>query len=229
MNFIFLRVTLQCKKGSFRQELLPSSVVVAGLNMSQRKSGYDRKEHDLYETPEWVTSCLMPYIVPLILGNDKWEDFILWEPACGSGKMVRALNAELDWRGISIDVWGSDIEPGEDYQTADFLSETPKCQVDRVLGIITNSPYKHAQAFIERALKRAETNKGFVAMLLRVDFDSAKTRSHLFAECPAWSKKIVLTNRIVWFEGGSSPSFNHCWYVWDWQHEGPATIHYAGK
>ena len=41
---------------------------------------------------------------------------------------------------------------------------------------------------------------------------------------PAWAKKLELTKRIVWFEGGRSPSFNHTWFIWDWRHSGPATI-----
>ncbi len=50
--------------------------------MSQRDSGYERKERDLYETPEWVTEALLPHIpYPLEI----------WEPACASGKMVRVL------------------------------------------------------------------------------------------------------------------------------------------
>ena len=65
-------------------------------------------------------------------------------------------------------------------------------------------------------------------MLLRTDFDHAKTRQHLFANCEAFAKKLVLTRRIKWFEdGGSSPSFNHAWFIWDWQHEGPPTMAYS--
>jgi hypothetical protein len=30
--------------------------------MSQRESGYERKERDLYETPEWVTEALLPHL-----------------------------------------------------------------------------------------------------------------------------------------------------------------------
>jgi hypothetical protein len=58
-------------------------------------------------------------------------------------------------------------------------------------------------------------------MLLRVDFDSAKSRRHLFADCPAFAGKIVLTKRIRCIEGSTgSPSFNHAWFVWDRQHRG---------
>jgi hypothetical protein len=41
-------------------------------------------------------------------------------------------------------------------------------------------------------------------MLLRTDYDHAVTRRHLFSDCHAFAKKIVLTKRIVWFDGPNS-------------------------
>jgi hypothetical protein len=65
-------------------------------------------------------------------------------------------------------------------------------------------------------------------MLLRTDFDHAKTRWPLFSDCPAFACKIVLTKRIRWIEGSTgSPSFNHAWFMWDWWHKGPPEIAYA--
>jgi hypothetical protein len=187
--------------------------------MSQRESGYERRERDLYETPEWVTEALLPHLRPLE---------VIWEPACGSGKMVRVLE---QWPSCS-EVWGCDIEPGDGYAYADFLGPTPRVSVDHIHGIITNPPYELATEFVERALQRTEHLGGLVAMLLRTDFDHAKTRSHLFRDCPAFAKKVVLTKRIVWFEPepgskGKSPSFNHAWFIWDWKHEGAPTISYG--
>jgi hypothetical protein len=70
------------------------------------------------------------------------------------------------------------------------------------------------------------------AALLRCDFDSAKGRTHLFRDCPVFAKKITLIKRIIWFvEANGKPkasaSYNHAWFVWDHQHQGPATIAYA--
>lgn len=176
--------------------------------MSQRDSGYERKERDLYETPPWATQALLPHLRSLET---------VWEPACGGGKMSNALSAS------GLDVQISDIAHGND-----FFFE-PAREVD---AIITNPPYEMAQAFIERALRLMERAGGLVAMLLRTDFDHAKSRAHLFRDCPAFAKKIVLMKRIVWFEPepgskGKSPSFNHAWYVWDWRHAGPPSIAYG--
>jgi hypothetical protein len=173
--------------------------------MSQRDSGYERKERDLYETPEWVTICLLPHLP---------QSLVIWEPACGSGKMVNALRSG----GHAVD--GTDIAMGEE---ADFLG----IKGTGAKAIITNPPYEFATEFIEHALHLTKEH-GIVAMLLRTDFDHAKTRRSLFADHPAFAKKVVLTRRIQWFEDSKgSPSFNHAWFVWDWTHSGPPTLAYG--
>jgi hypothetical protein len=107
----------------------------------------------------------------------------------------------------------------------DFLHHAPP--QTGISAIITNPPYALAREFIERALRFDGVR--VVAMLLRTDFDHAATRAHLFAGCPMFAKKVVLTKRIRWFEDSTgSPSFNHCWMIWDRQHRGPPTLAYAG-
>ena len=182
--------------------------------MSQRKSGYERKERDLYHTPEWVTKCLLDHI-PIHVGK-------VWEPAAGDGHMAEVLKERFD-------VWQSDIYPTQNLDAvADFLvSKLP----ESFSAIITNPPYDKALNFIELALRLTEPRNGFVAMLLRSDYDHAKTRRHLFEDCPSFSKKIILRKRIAWVveDNGkpkSSPSFNHCWMIWDHQHKGPPILAY---
>lgn len=182
--------------------------------MSQRESGYERKERDLYETPEWVTEALIPHLPR--------HPVMIWEPAIGSGKMTAVFTKRcLSWGG-------TDIAFGDDFlqeQVGPGFDEAPD-------SIITNPPYELGTEFCEHALKLMEPVGGMVAMLMRTDFDHAKSRTHLFRDCPAFAKKVVLTKRIVWFEPepgskGKSPSFNHAWFIWDWKHEGPPTIGYG--
>jgi hypothetical protein len=174
--------------------------------MSQRDSGYERKERDLYETPAWVTEALLSHLpspdeIPNVL-----------EPACGSGKMVAVL--EL----AGYNVHGDDIETG-----ADFLNFNWEYN-GLWNAIITNPPYELAREFIEKALASTD----HVAMLLRTDFDHAKTRASLFGDCPQFAKKVVLTRRIKWFEDSKgSPSFNHAWFIWDHAHQGAPTLAYG--
>lgn len=181
--------------------------------MSQRDSGYARKERDLYETPEWVTRALIPHLPRATMNG------LMWEPACGSGKMSRVLQSELGG------VVQTDIDSGSDFLSFDRLPPG-------VSDIVTNPPYELATEFVELSLRLTEPDGGTVAMLLRTDFDHAKGRAHLFGCCPAFAKKVVLTKRIVWFEPdpgskGKSPSFNHAWFIWDWQHEGAPTLAYG--
>lgn len=181
--------------------------------MSQRDSGYERKERDLYETPEWVTEALVAAEFSSLAPAH------FWEPAQGGGKIARVLSKIGP-------VTGTDIDTG-----CDFLStrELPHLMCN---AIVTNPPYELATEFCEHALSLVKPKRGFVAMLLRTDFDHAKSRTHLFRDCPAFSNKLVLMKRICWFveDNGkpkASPSFNHAWFIWDWTHEGPPTIGYG--
>ena len=175
--------------------------------MSQRDSGYERIERDAYETPEWVTRALVPNL-PL-----ESRPMRIWEPACGSGKMVRALEA------MGHVVVASDISDG-----ADFFSY--QCRMNDAEAIITNPPYNLATEFIRHALELT-ARSGLVAMLLRTDFDHANSRRELFTVCPFW-KKVVLTRRIKWFEESTgSPSFNHAWFIWNWRYKGPPMLAYG--
>lgn len=175
--------------------------------MSQRASGYERKERDLYETPAWVTECLRPYL-PAVSH--------IWEPACGSGKMARALVS------MGYQVEATDIDMGRDFLEATEVPEP--CR-----AIVTNPPYELATPFIIHAVAMIKPAAGFVAMLLRTDFDHARGRSALFTES-CFAKKVVLTRRIKWFEDSTgSPSFNHAWFIWDWHHKGPPTLAYEPR
>ncbi len=179
--------------------------------MATRNSGYERQPNDFYQTPQWVTDALVPHLPARIKR--------VWEPAAGHGKMVRALERH------GYEVIASDINPrgNRDCESYDFVQETawPGMQVD---AIITNPPFNQAQQFIERAFNWT----GFVAMLLPVNYDCAKSRAHLFADNPNFSKKIVLTRRIVFFDRpGAAPSSNHCWMIWDKTTFAPTILGYG--
>ena len=194
--------------------------------MVQRKSEYERRENDLYETPDWVTNAVMKHLYVDLWNRGKSFPNI-WEPAAGNMKMVRAIQG---WGACHVLASDIDSRGHSDINLFDFLQSS---YYDDLHAIITNPPFgKLGQKFVEHALYCTKFNQGLVAMLLPIDFDSAKTRRHLFADCPAWCKKIVLTKRIVWFEPppgekGKSPASNHAWYIWDWRHEGPPTIAYS--
>jgi hypothetical protein len=175
--------------------------------MSQRHSGYLRRLAEDYPTPDWASLVVIPFLPPgVTLG---------WDPAQGEGAMVLALN-----RAGLPTVWAAGV--------GDFL-EIAQLPSPDINAIITSPPYGHggqlARQFIEHALELVPV----VAMLLRVDFDSGRTRQHLFRNCPAFACKLTLLDRIEWFPGEYRSSTNHAWFVWNEQHRGPPTIAYAGK
>lgn len=175
--------------------------------MSQRSSGYTRQANEFYRTPSWVTEAVIPHL--------PWTGGTVWEPACGDGAMVDVLCQHFS------EVVATDADRGETERFHSFKS------AGKATAIFGNPPYNQAEEFIIHALELMIPCRGMVAFLLRVDYDSAKTRHYLFANHPAWYKKVVLLKRIVWFAGEKSPSFNHAWYIWNWRHQGPPTIAYA--
>lgn len=185
--------------------------------MAQRVSGYPKRERSLYETPEWVTELLLPHIDP--------EVGTIWEPACASGKIVRVLKQAPFGYGVL----GTDLETTYGTTGVNFLNTPCPAGTD---GIITNPPFNRAaEAFIRMSLRHIEEGKiKFVAMLLPVDFDSGKTRRNMFADCPYFSRKLILTRRILWFKNPdpkkNNPSQNHAWFVWNDQQNRGATIKY---
>lgn len=181
--------------------------------MSQAASGYDRIEGDAYFTPAWVTEALFSA-----------ETFhgAIWDTCAGAGNILDVAKAH------GHEVLGIDINPVERVDMtiakADGLS-----MAGTIPNAIINPPYGRsgtlAVSFIMHALARTEAKRGKVAALLRVDFDSAHTRRHLFADHPAFAAKYTLTKRIRWAnlpqvdEYGkktSGPTDNHMWAVWDW-------------
>lgn len=197
--------------------------------MAQRNSGYVRQARDAYMTPHWVTEILIADleregILPVVKRDagypNKRYPLAIWEPAAGTGQMADALA-----RG-GYEVFCTDIQPEPGIGSAhDFTKRELPLLMPEIGAIITNPPYKkkEAEAFVRNALDIMASRQGVVAMLLAVDWDSGKTRRKFFADCPAWRRKIVLLDRIHWFDPEpvakgekkkAGPSANHAWYVW---------------
>jgi hypothetical protein len=178
--------------------------------MSQRNSEYEREPLDTYQTPPWLAGTVADYL--RTSGARK-----LWEPCPppqGDSKLATALKA------LGFDVLTSN---------GDFLDwRKPFPAVD---AICTNPPYGGrgsdlAAKFIRHALT---LDIRVCAFLMRVDFDSGKTRRDVFADCPSFVGKITLLDRIVWFDRpGAAPSENHAWFLWN-KDGGEPIIRYAAR
>jgi hypothetical protein len=176
-------------------------------------SGYARNADDAYWTPEWCTEELLEAV--------KFRGPV-WEPASGKNHIVTILHA-YEYETISTDIKNY----GWQNETIDFLDPSKIHEPGFLYNsIITNPPYKHVEGFIRNALNATQKCKGQVAMLLRNEYDSASSRVDLFNQ-PPFYMKLVLTRRPRWSEQNTaSPRHNFSWFIWDWQHTGPATLRY---
>src|SRR5262245_27192736 len=132
--------------------------------MGKHETGYARVERDNYPTPAWVIDALAEHV--------DLRGRIVWEPACGDGRMSKALEAAGCVRVYSTDIVNGYV--GQD-RVLDFLlgriPDLPRCD-----GGVTNPPFglrgKLAEAFIERGLQLIASGYwGFYALLLPHDFD----------------------------------------------------------
>lgn len=182
--------------------------------MSQRPSGYQRRPDEEYPTPDWVARIIALYLSRQL--RPRGRLLTVWEPAAGHSALSESLNPYFR------------VLP-----TRNNFFDYDQPAHDSVDAIVTNPPYgddkrgKLACNFIRHALSFDMVQA--VAMLLRVDFDSAKTRVDLFRDNRRFAEKIVLLDRIKWFAGPSSPSDNHAWFVWRRGHRGPARLSYVSR
>lgn len=184
--------------------------------MSQKASGYERISGDRYYTPAWCIDALLQ--VESFVG-------IVYDPCAGAGNIIDALRAaDIDALGFDIEPDGPEVGGPIDFTTHD--APMPNA--------ITNPPYgkqgRLAVTFIEKALALTWGSRGKVAMLLRVDFDSANGRRPIFEDHPAFSAKYTLTRRIRWTnlpQTAAGPTENHAWFVWNWARR-PGEARYYG-
>jgi hypothetical protein len=180
---------------------------------AQRSSGYARERDENYPTtPPWLASVIASYLRRAGVTD-------VWEPAAGGGALADALAGH----GFAV------------CSTADdFLKEQAPPTTRAVDAIVTNPPYgnKRQGELACRFIRHALTlNVRVIAMLLRVDFDSGKTRTDLFRDNPRFKGKIVLLDRVEWFprKGKNGPSDNHAWFIWGLHSGADPWIRYAGK
>ena len=95
-----------------------------------------REVDDYYATdPEALKRFLGAIDFPL--------NHFIWEPACGGGHLVEVLK-EQGYNVMATDI----VDRGSAVKTADFLTLKGDWSGD----ILTNPPFKHAEAFVRKAL-----------------------------------------------------------------------------
>lgn len=172
-----------------------------------QRHSYEERGADVYETPAVAVDALLR--VERLPAK-------IWEPACGPGSIVRVL------RAAGHTVFASDLhdygcgKPGVDFLTIDL--EFPG-------AIVTNPPYKHAQAFVEKALVVSP----LVIMLMRLAFYESDRRSHILENCGlarihCFRKRLPMMHRKDWDGPKANSGMAFCWMIWERGYVGPTTI-----
>lgn len=185
-----------------------------------------RHPDDYYIEPEAVSTRLFEMLDIQRFGMPRDATIIL-DPACGSGRIVRAA------RRAGYSALGTDKvrRSAECYRTADFLTDTPPQQPD---WIVSNPPFalcamRHpdkAPPFVAKALEVARYG---AALLLPLPWLAGATRSLWLA--PRLTRLLVCTPRPSMppgplIEAGIMPgqgNADFAWFIFESDHTGPWT------
>lgn len=181
---------------------------------------WDRQTEDWYVDPPWCSARLFEV-----------EDFTggtVYDPACG----LRTILKSAEDRGI--ETFGSDLvvrSPG--VSQLDFLGDEAPGRFGRHTYIVSNPPYRHAQAFAERALTQAIRK---VAFLLPTQWLQGDDRSRWLEGTPLRSV-YFLTPRPsmppghVLMAGGKAGggTSDYAWFVWLQGFDGRADVRWLRR
>lgn len=169
---------------------------------ARRRGTLRERKDDFHRTPvEAVRALAQIELLPRCL----------WEPACGDGAIVLPL------RDAGYEVLASDLVdrgcPDSDHRV-DFLME--RRTIGFCTGIVTNPPYKLAQAFAEHAISLVP----YVAMLLPLSFLAGQERRSWHLGAPlarVWvsSRRLPMMHKDGWAGTLSTSTVDHAWFVWD--------------
>jgi len=158
-------------------------------------SGYEKSPFDFYVEQQWVTEALIA-MEGIIVGDREWGT--IWDPACGSGNVLRAFSY-----AIGKDTWSTDVQfrgfaAHGIFQEIDFTgslefvrSAAPK----KRYSIVSNTPYSYKRGILEAFIRRAmELDAEKVAFLMPVARQAGENRQSLFEEFPP-ARIYVLSER----------------------------------
>ncbi len=182
-------------------------------------SNFDRQAFDYYPTPDWVTETLLRH-VPL-RGP-------VWEPCCGDGAIARVLERNQH-RVVATDLEDRGFGQGG----VDFYEQL--AFPDGCKAMVTNPPYSDSgerpagqrmspnalPRFVRHALELTRQANGQLALLVRLQWIAGLRASTIISSGP-FSRMVVLTRRIRWFDRGpgtTNGQHNHAWLFWDCAHD----------
>jgi hypothetical protein len=201
-----------------------SSGPLRGPLRKRESSLCERERNDWYVEPEWCSARLFE--------EEKFEGTI-YDPACGSGNIVKSA------RAAGYYVTGSDIVKRSDecLLSIDFLNNN---DWDRHHNIVSNPPFKLCDdrknkrfPFVEQALKRA-TRK--VALLLPSNWLQGDHRSRWLATTPLRRVYFISPRPsmppgqvIAAGEKPGNGTTDYAWLVWLHGYDGAPEVRWLRK
>lgn len=185
------------------------------LHKSKRNKKWPRHPQDWYVEPRWVCDRLFSV--------EKFEGRV-WDPAAGLGRIpTAAQHAGLE--AVASDL----VDRGCADEVGDFL----KYRKALAPNIVSNVPFKMAQAFVEHAIALADRK---IAMLLPAAWVQGQTRSRWLEKSPL-RRVYFLAPRPSMPPGdvvlaGESPSnglSDFAWYVWLKGYDGAPEIRWLRR
>jgi ParB-like chromosome segregation protein Spo0J len=173
-------------------------------SIRQGRRAIERAHHDHYPTPAWATEALL-----------ERETFgkSVWEPACGQGAMSEVLK-RAGYQVRSSDLIDRGYGEVEDFLQSHYIAQS----------IVTNPPFKLAEAFVKKALQQA-TYK--VAHFLPLTFLEGARRYSLLSESPL-KTLYVFSTRVNLYKIADANNGNgraaFAWYAWKTNYRGRPTI-----
>lgn len=173
------------------------------------RAPFKERPGDCYDTP--------PAAVHALLKVERLP-WLVWEPACGSGNIVKVL------RDAGHEVVATDLRARgcpDSFDRIDFLLPIKfDCE-----AIVTNPPFSLADRFVEIAIERAP----LVIMLLRLAFLEGGRRSRILdtgklARVHVFTNRLPMMHREGWNGPKATSAIPFAWFVWDQMHRGPAMI-----
>jgi hypothetical protein len=171
--------------------------------LRKRKSHlWVRDPHDWYVEPDWVSRRLF----------EVERFFAVWDPACGSGRIVQS--ARLHGYAAT----GTDIVKRSKYcgKTRDFLAWGILLPD---MDIVSNPPFALARAFAERALELVTPKGGKLALLLPANWVQGTKRSRWLATTPLVRVYFICPRPAMPPGHIKKPVGNgttdYAWFVWD--------------
>ena len=163
-------------------------------------SAEERAGYDFYATDPRMAEELCKHV----------ELVNVWECACGAGHLAKVFD-KYGLLGRASDI----ADRGYGESGVDFLSQFDMWNGD----IVTNPPYKYAQAFIEHALEIIPRER-IVAMFLKLTFLEGKKRQSLFRRTPP-CEVLVSVRRVQCAKNGDFEKYPitgsaaaYAWFVW---------------